>query len=265
MKNAKGLSFVLIPLVLAAVALTVPGRPFAQEVQVEKPKLLQENYQLLTDADLYCSFYMHEEGKALPDTWIVGAERMNEKVQLTDADLVYLNKGKNEGLEMGQLFEVIGMEEKVPPYGWVMQRCGRARVVRLDDAVAVAKIERACADIRVGDFLVPYEEKEGEIAKDKGFGWMDPNTGKHGEVIYIDTGYHISASGQWALINMGRQQCIQIGDQLTVFHQARPDLPREAIGNMIVVDVRGATSTVKILSCRDSVEVGNEVQIVLDR
>jgi hypothetical protein len=63
------------------------------------------------------------------------------------------------------------------------------------------------------------------------------------------------------LINMGRQQCVQIGDQLTVFHRAQPNLPREAVGSMIIIDVRGATSTVKVLSCRDVVEAGDEVQL----
>ncbi len=60
---------------------------------------------------------------------------------------------------------------------------------------------------------------------------------------------------------MGRQHCVQIGDQLNIFHQARPDLPREAIASAIIIDVRGATSTIKILGARDAVDIGSEVQI----
>ena len=64
---------------------------------------------------------------------------------------------------------------------------------------------------------------------------------------------------------MGRQQCVQIGDELTVFHRAKPNLPREAIGSMIIIDVRGATSTVKVLSCKEAVEPGDEVQMNTSR
>jgi len=64
---------------------------------------------------------------------------------------------------------------------------------------------------------------------------------------------------------LGRQHCVQIGDQLNVFFRARPDLPREAIASAIVIDVRGATSTVKILDARDIVSIGSEVQLNITR
>jgi hypothetical protein len=64
---------------------------------------------------------------------------------------------------------------------------------------------------------------------------------------------------------MGRQHCVQIGDQLNVFYRARPDLPREAIASAIVIDVRGATSTIKILGVRDIVDIGSEVQLNVAR
>jgi hypothetical protein len=108
---------------------------------------------------------------------------------------------------------------------------------------------------------MPFEEGEGEFGKDKGYDVMDPNASKHGQVVYVETGFRMAGSTQWLLINMGRQQCVQIGDQLTVFHRAQPNLPREAIGSLIIIDVRGATSTVKVLSSRDAIEAGDEVQL----
>ncbi len=251
-------------LVVASLAFIVPGRPFAQEVQeavIQKAKIFEDTYQLINETDLNCSFYMYEEGKLLPDTRIVGAERMYEKSHFEDGDLVYLNKGAADGLEMGQLFLTIGLRAKVGKIGTVMERHGRARIVRLDDRMASARIEKGCGRILVGDFLVPYEEEQGEIGKDLGYGDMDPNASKRGNVIYIENDFHISATGQWALINMGRQHCVQIGDQLNIFHQAGPGLPREAFASAIIIDVRGATSTIKILGARDAVDIGAEVQI----
>jgi hypothetical protein len=260
MKNLRGLSLSLLFLALVSLCLIVPGRPFAQD-QIQKAKIFEETYQMITDTDLYGCFYMHEEGKPLPELRVIGAERMNEKGLFTDQDIIYLNKGQADGLEIGQLFEIIGLDEKVPPYGTVVWREGRARVIRLEEKTAVARIERSFWPSRVGDYLMPFEESEGEIGKDKGYDQMDPNASKRGQVVFVEMGRRLSGSNQWALINLGRQQCVQIGDQLTVFHRAKPNLPREAAGSMIIIDVRGATSTVKVLSCRDAVEPGDEVQI----
>lgn len=256
--------FAGIALALVSLALVVPGRPFAQdtqETQIQRPKIFDETYQLINETDLNCSFYMHEEGKLLPDIRIIGGERMNEKSLFEDGDLIYLDKGAADGLEIGQLFLTVGLRAKVGKLGTVMERHGRARIVRLDDRMATAKVEKGCGTIVVGDYLLPFEEEAGEIGKDLGYGDMDPNASKRGHVIYIENDFHIAGPGQWALIDMGRQHCVQIGDRLNIFHQAKPNLPREAFASAIIIDVRGATSTIKILGTRDAVDIGADVQI----
>jgi len=260
MKNVRGLMCGFLSLTLIGLCLFVPARASAQD-QIRRAKIFEDTYQMISDTDLYGSFYMLEEGKPLPDLKIIGAEMMNEKTNLSDSDLIYLNKGKADGLEIGQLFQIIGVEQKVEPFGTVVWRRARARVIRLDDKVATARIERTFWPPRVGDYLLPFEESEGEIGKDAGYDQMDPNATKRGQVIFIDIARVLSGPGQWALINLGRQQCVQIGDQLTVFHRAKPNLPREAVGSLIIIDVRGATSTVKVLSARDALTIGDEVQL----
>jgi hypothetical protein len=252
-------------LVFASLTLIVPGRPFAQENMIKRAKIFEDTYQLITDTDLNCSFYMHEIGKLLPDIRIIGTERENEKINASDGDVIYINKGAADGLEIGQLFLTVGLREKIANLGTVMKRTGRARIIRLEDRMATAKVEKSCGSTQVGDFLLPFEQEAGEMSKDLGFGDMDPNASKHGKVVYIEYDFHIAGPGQWALIDLGRQQCVQIGDQLNVFFRARPDLPREAIASAIVIDVRGATSTVKILGARDIVEIGSEVQLNVTR
>jgi len=254
----------LLTLALASLIVLVPGRPFAQD-EIKRAKIFEDTYQLISESDLNCSFYMHEEGKALPDIRIVGGERMNEKSVFSDSDVIYIDKGAADGLEIGQLFLTIGLRAKVAKIGTVMERHGRARIVRLEDRMATAKVEKGCGTVRVGDFLIPFEQDAGEIGRDLGYGDMDPNASRHGKVIYIENDFHIAATGQWALIDMGRQHCVQIGDQFNVFHRAKPDLPREAIASGIVIDVRGATSTIKILGARDAVDIGSEVQMNVSR
>jgi hypothetical protein len=47
---------------------------------------------------------------------------------------------------------------------------------------------------------------------------------------------------------------------MTIFKKVKKGVPREAIGNLVVIDVQQKTSTIKVLSCRDSVEIGFQVQ-----
>jgi hypothetical protein len=252
-------------LVFASLTLLVPGRPFAQENMIKRAKIFEDTYQLITESDLNCSFYMHEEGKLLPDIRIIGGERMNEKSVYSDGDVIYINKGAADGLEIGQLFLTVGLRAKVAKLGTVMERHGRARVFRLEDRMATAKVENTCGMIQAGDFLLPFEQEAGEMGRDLGFGDMDPKASKHGKVVWIEYDFNIAGPGMWALIDLGRQHCVQIGDQLNVFFRARPDLPREAIASAIVIDVRGATSTIKILDARDIVSIGSEVQLNITR
>ena len=252
-------------LVFASLTLLVPGRPFAQESTIKRAKIFDDTYQLITDSDLNCSFYIHEIGKLLPDIRIIGAERENEKIIASDGDVIYINKGAADGLEIGQLFLTVGLRGEVANLGTVMKRQGRVRIIRLEDRMATAKVENTCGMIQAGDFLLPFEQEAGEMGRDLGFGDMDPKASKHGKVVWIEYDFNIAGPGMWALIDLGRQHCVQIGDQLNVFFRARPDLPREAIASAIVIDVRGATSTIKILDARDIVSIGSEVQLNITR
>ncbi len=260
MKNSRGLFRVAMSMALFSLCLIAPGRPLAQD-QIQKAKIFSDTYEMINDVDLYGSFYIQEQGKPMPDITIVGFERMNEKEFIYEGDLIYLSKGQADGLEIGQVFQILGFRDPLPPYGTIVWRQGRARVVRLEEKTAVARFEKSYWPSRVGDYAVPYEELQGEVGRDKGFDQMDPNASKRGQVVFIDMFRRLSATNQWGLVNMGRQQCVQIGDQLTVFRRAQPNLPREALASLIIIDVRGATSTVKVLSARDAIEVGDEVQL----
>ncbi|MDH7576013.1 MAG: hypothetical protein QHH43_09680, partial [Candidatus Saccharicenans sp.] len=74
----------------------------AQESQVQKARVFAEEYPLLTDTDLYCSVLVWD--KALPEIQIIGSEREDERAMMVDSDTFYINKGKEDGMEIGQMF-----------------------------------------------------------------------------------------------------------------------------------------------------------------
>ena len=263
-------------LFLAAALAVLSGPAFAQSTaqeqeqvqhQIERAKIFREAYPVIADVDLYCSLFVYEE--ELPDLMIVGAEKGYEKTLLSDSDTVILNRGKNAGLEIGQVFLVVEIGNSLGDFGRLANRRGRAHIIFLEDERAVARIEKSCGRLMVGDYLVPFEEKETLLGKDLGYEvYAEESAGPVGNIIYLERDYNQIGSGAWAIIDMGDEDGIQVGQQLTIYKrirdpqtlEVRKDLPRIGVGSSVVIDAGRRTATVKVLSCWDSISIGQLVQ-----
>lgn len=242
-----------------AAAIALLASPAAAQDQIQRAKIFQDEYALIQETDLYCSIYLLEG--ELPELRIIGSERQREKDLLADADVFYVGRGGAAGLEIGQLFLVVGVGEKLGDFGRLAQRKGKARVVAVEDERAKVRIDKACQAVTVGDVLYPFEEREGMVGKDLGYDdSLAPGAGLSGHIIHLQTDFNILGSGHWAIIDLGGEQGLRPGRQLTVFKRAQQNLPREAVGNVVVIDVQNRTATIKLLSVRDAVETGDEVQ-----
>jgi len=229
------------------------------EYEIEKAKIFQEIYDLLNETDLYCSFFIMDEGE--PETKIFGAERAYERVQFNNGDIVYINKGRNDGIEEGQMFMVLEVGEPIPGYGPLVHQRGRVRVLALEENVSSARVEKACGPVMIGNYLIPFEEKEGRMGKDLGYN-VPPyeNNGLKGEILFMNEDFVQAGSGAWALLNLGEVNGIQLGQQLVVYRKLYERTPLFVFGNMVVIDTRRTTCTVKILSCKDALLIGDLVQ-----
>ncbi len=237
----------------------VIGTGLAQDARMGTENQSGAEFPLISESDLYCSIFIWNG--PLPAIKIVRSEKEDEKSILTDADTFTIDKGSSSGMEIGQLFLIIGIDKKIGKYGLLATRLGRARIVRLEEKLGVARIEKSCAWIMNGSFLIPFEEKEGLLGKDEGYRAPVPQgQGVSASIVYLDTDLVLGGSGQWAIIDAGKTKGLQTGQQMTIFAKAKKGMPREAIGNLVVIDVQDETSTVKILSCRDSIEIGFETQ-----
>jgi len=226
-------------------------RALAEQYLIRKPKIFEEIYNLMNEADMYCSISLWEG--EIPDLRIVGAERQSERKMFSDGDIIYLNKGKNDGLEYDQIFMIVEIEDHLPGYGRIALKKGRARVFELANTSSTAIIEDSCGDARIGHYLVPFEPPEGFMGKDLGYDVPSFEAGRMmGEVIYLQTDYKIIGWGHWALIDLGAEDGIQVGQQLILYRKVRKNAPVQIFGNSVVIDVQSRTSTIKVLSSRDA-------------
>lgn len=233
----------------------------SQEQEVKKAKLYKDIYPLISESDLYCSFFILKNKGEL-DLKVVSAERTEEKLFLREGDIFYLNKGKKDGLENGQLFLILEVGQKIKNYGNLTFMRGRAKITDARVSRATAKLDKACAPVMVGYSLVPFEEKGRLLGKDLGYDILArEGEGSKGKIIYAQDEHNLIGSGDWALIDIGEEDGIQFGQQLVVYKRSKKKGALvKMIGNLIVINVQRKTSTVKVLSCNSPLKIGDLVQ-----
>jgi len=227
-----------------------------ERYQITKAKIYQDLADLINEVDLYCSFSIWED--EIPGLKIFGAEREYEKGMFSDGDVVFLDRGKDGGVEPGQILQVLEIKNHLPGHGPIAFRKGRVRVIHTEDAMSVAVVEHSCDGVRHGNYLVPFEAREGMAGKDLGYDVFPVEAdGTKGRLIYLQGDLKQIGSGHWALVDLGAEQGIQVGQQLIIYRRIGEDLPVQILGNCLVIDVKSRTATVKVLSCRDIIRKGD--------
>jgi hypothetical protein len=250
----------VISMILANFLFASPfSQAQSQQVQIEKARIFQETYPVITESDLYCSYFVLEDD--LPSLRVTAAERQQEKILLSDDDIVYINGGKNDGLEIGQLFFLVEVLARVDGYGYLACKRGRVRLINCEPERSVGRIEKSCGQVTVGNLLFPYEEKEGLLGRDLGFEpYGETGRGPIGHIIFQENDFVQTASGHWAIIGLGKEDGLEVGQQLIIYKRVNPKAPREAIANAIVINLSRKMATVRILSAKDAIFKGYEVQ-----
>lgn len=237
----------------------LPQQVQVNEQDIKKAKIFQDVYPLISESDLYCSFFILDE--EMPEIQIIGAEREYERNLLNNGDVIYIDKGKKDGIESGHLFLILEVGSNFKGFGPLSFKRGRARILHVGESRSSARIEKSCGQVMVGQFLVPFQDKESIIGKDLGYDISPLETsGIQGTIIYLDTDINQIARGQWALVDLGQKDGIQAGDQLIAYRQIVEGGPLQIIGNVVVIDSQKMTSTIKILSCKDVLRIGDRVQ-----
>lgn len=233
----------------------------SQEQEVKKARLYKDIFPLISESDLYCSFFVLKKKGEL-DLKIVSAERTEERLFLREGDTFFLNKGKQDGLENGQVFLILEIGQKIKNYGYLIFMRGRAKISNSTLSRAAATLEKACAPVMVGYSLIPFEEKGGLLGKDLGYDILPRETGESkGKIIYSHDEKDLIGSGDWALVDLGEQDGIQFGQQLVVYTRSKKKGAFiKMAGNLIVINVQRETSTVKVLSCNNPLKIGDLVQ-----
>jgi hypothetical protein len=257
------------------------------------------------DSAMYCSGFVTSEN--VPhDNYIISGEEGQIKITFFTRDLVYINRGADQGVKEGDRFEVIRAEKGDPldqewfkgqfalmrAMGTKYADKGRLRVVHADAKVSTAEVEFGCDLMMRGDLVMPFVERP--APQFKSWAPVDifaPVSAKSTAGMFVSTrgfGQAIN-SGTVAYINLGSTEGLKVGSYLRAFRYAGPtkevvpqesrsayamygwgsapvkytpdQLPREILGEAIVIRVTGHTATVMVTAMRRDMYVGDYVEI----
>ena len=225
------LAALLVACCLAAAVLTVNGAP-----QAPRASVLQPDFNMVNCSGFYSDQKLPEEFR------VISGEQSNIKITFTRGDYIYINRGQDKGVRVGDRFNVVRpdanqmgvqsvwiKETDVPWFKWQQKLmkamgtpyidAGQVRVVNVQPKVSIAQVNFSCDYMQRGDVLVPYQDRPSPPFKDRAaFDHFAPVSGKPVAMLVI--GKDLTANyGQnsTVYVNLGTSQGVKVGDYYRIF------------------------------------------------
>jgi hypothetical protein len=255
-----------------------------------------------TEEDLYCSGLATDQ--AVPkDTYVISGEDSIYKDTFHPQDFVYINRGSEQGVKIGDQFQVIRPVHDQMPNLWFKWQAqlnramgityadiGQLRVTHVQAKTSTAGLTLACDMMQRGDIVLPMSARPVPPYHDAKFDPFAPPSGKKTAMI-VNTKHFgmLTGRGTTVFVNLGSAQGVQVGDYFRVFryqgnrsesayqvdHTAYKifgfgstpvayqwnDLPRQVMGEGIVLRTGPNSSTVLLTASREEIWAGDYVEL----
>jgi len=211
---------------LSLVVLMGAAASSSQEIRTAPKVVTAPDYNMVN-----CSGFMTDQ-KVSGEFRLVSGEQSNYKLTWTNGDYVYINRGQDKGVRVGDRFSVVRPDDyagDTPWFKWqekLMKAMGTAyidagqvRVVNVQPKVSVAQVIFSCDYMQRGDVVLPYQERQTPSFKEAGaFDHFAPVSGKPVAMIVAGKD-HSDALGKNSAVyvNLGTNQGVKVGDYFRIF------------------------------------------------
>jgi hypothetical protein len=250
-----------------------------------------------------CSGFVGD--KVSDEIHLISGEGSNPKVTFSHGDYVYINRGRDKGVQVGDRFSVMRPDKDpmdVPWFKWqhklvkamgqLYLDAGQIRVVNVQPNVSIAEVGFSCGYLQRGDIVRPYVERPSPPFKDAStsFDHFAPVSGKRVAMIVAGPDYtQLFGRHSTVYVNLGTNQSVRMGDYFRVFRyqgtlaESVPqtkgyqykmygfgsthekyewkDLPREVLGEGIVINPGPNSSTVLLTFTSTDIYAGDYVEL----
>ena len=286
---------------LAALSLVIflgAAVSSAQNAQQAPPAPAQADFTTVN-----CSGFVTDQ--KVPDgIRLISGEQSNYKITFGRGDRVFINRGQDKGVRVGDRFSVVRAHEDTNEVQWFKWQgklmkamgtaysdAGQVRVINVQPKVSIAEVTFSCGYMVRGDILQPYQDRPAPPFKDPApFDHFAPVSGKPVAMVVTGTDFtQLFGRNHAIYVNLGTKQGVKVGDYFRVFRyqgsmsetvpQTRGyqytmygfgtaparyewnDLPREVLGEGIVINVSNNSSTVMITYSTMEIRAGDYVEI----
>ncbi len=250
-----------------------------------------------------CSGFVTDQ-KVSDEMRLVSSEQSGYKVIYGQGDYVYINRGQDKGVRVGDRFAVMRPEKdpnEVPWFKWQEKLlkamgtayvdAGQLRVVNVQPKMSVAEVVFSCSYMQRGDIVRPYVDRPAPPFKDAStFDHFAPVSGKPVGMVVAGIDYaQIYGTGSTVYVNLGASQSVKVGDYFRMFRyqgsraETAPqtkdyqtelygfgsspvrytwkDLPREILGEGIVLNVSHNAATVYLTFASSEIVAGDYIEL----
>ena len=192
----------------------------------------QDQTAIATPNELYCSGLVTTE--SVPhDTYVITGEESETKITFDEGDVVYVNKGSDQGVKPGDEFSVV-RAIKDPTFemewtkwqnsilhkmGTVWEDEGRLKVMIARPKVSIARVEHFCNYVQRGDIVLPFVERPAPPLKsEKDFDRFAPADGKPMAMVIMGKDFLMGVgSTDIVYVNLGNAQGVRVGNYFRIF------------------------------------------------
>jgi hypothetical protein len=253
-------------------------------------------------ADVYCSGIV--DTKPVPnDTYVISGENANDKTIFFGSDFIFINRGGEKGVKVGDRFEVVRPIQDPTATTWFKYQpmltramgttyadIGQLHVIHVDAKTSTAQLDLDCDPVQRGDLVRPFVARPAPQFHGAKLDPFAPPSGKKTAMVVTSKDYMVlAAAGRIAYVNLGNAQGVRVGDYFRVFryqgthaetnYQVRDmaykaygfgsaplayqwnDLPRQIVGEGIVLRTGTNSSTVMLTNVRFEIYAGDYVEL----
>jgi hypothetical protein len=216
---------------------------------------------------------------------VLGAQDSSARTLYGERDLLLVNGGRKDGLEVNQEFIIrrptrLVARDKTVPSG--ITTVGALRIISMNDTMSLAMVEYACTGISQNDYLVAYAPPALPEDADQPLylSALDFDSLDFSAMLRILRGAEDKLTGgvgDYMVMEGGANQGVTVGTRFAVYRDlihptmpmpsggrfaiyagnVRQPLPLAPVGEVIVISIGEDTALVRVTQSRDAVQYGD--------
>jgi hypothetical protein len=185
-----------------------------------------------TQEEMYCSGVITDQ--AVPnDSYVISGENSRYKTTFTTDDEIYINRGAENGIKVGDQFDVIrAVRDDMARTTWFKYEAmltkamgtryadvGRLRVVHVDAKTSTTELTLPCGGmVQRGDIIRPFVPRPAPQFHQAKLDPFVPPSGKKTAMIVNGKDYAVATGpGRIVYVNLGSSQGVRVGDYFRMF------------------------------------------------